>query len=90
MLRVAFANIICTYLLISIADVTALRQIVYWGYQFTIVCIESLVFISLISILEIVDWYLNKGSGTQYFKVTARGMSENNVFGDMEDGGFKR
>jgi hypothetical protein len=53
-------------------------------------CIESLVFISLISILEIVDWYLNKGSGTQYFKVTARGMSENNVFGDMEDGGFKR
>ena len=64
MLRVAFANIICSYLLISIADVTALKQIVYWGYQFTIVCIESLIFLCLLSILEIVDWYLNKGGGT--------------------------
>jgi len=91
MLRVAFANIICSYLLISIADVTALKQIVYWGYQFTIVCIESLLFLCLLSILEIVDWYLNRGGGTQYFKVDARGMRENNVFGDMEeDGGFKR
>ena len=65
MLRVAFANILCSYLLITIGDVTALGQIVYWGYQFTIMCIESLIFLSLLSVLEIVDWYINRGGGTQ-------------------------
>lgn len=91
MLRVAIANMAFSYLLISIADVTALRQIVFWGYQFTVICIESLVFLSLMSILEILDWYFNRGTGTQYFKVTARGMSDQNVFGDSEDGpGFRR
>ena len=91
MLRVAIANMAFSYLLISIADVTALKQIVFWGYQFTVICIESLVFLSLMSILEIADWYFNRGAGTLYFKVTARGMSEQNVFGDSEDGpGFRR
>jgi hypothetical protein len=64
MLRVAFANMALSYLLISIADVTALKQIVFWGYQFTVICIESLIFISLMSILEIIDWYFNRGTGT--------------------------
>jgi hypothetical protein len=92
MLRVAIANMALSYLLITIADVTALKQIVFWGYQFTILCIESLTFLCLLSILEIVDWYLNRSQGTQYFKVTARGVAEQNVYGgDIdEDPVYKR
>jgi len=92
MLRVAIANIALSYLLLSIADVTALKQIVFWGYQFTILCIESLAFVCLLSLLEIADWYFNRGAGTHYFKVTARGLAEQSVFGDdNEDGGpFRR
>jgi hypothetical protein len=59
-----------TYLLIAIADVTALRQIVRWGYQFTIFCIESLVFVSAMSILEIADYYIyRENDNGMYFKV---------------------
>lgn len=42
------------------------------------------------SILEIVDWYLNRGTGTQYFKVTARGVGDQSVYGEGEDPGLKR
>ena len=57
LLRFAIANMAFTYLLIAIADVTALKQIVKWGYQFTMFCIESLIFVSAMSILEIADYY---------------------------------
>ena len=57
MLRVTIINMVFTYLLIIIADVTALKTVVRWGYQFTIFCMETIVFIVAMSILEIVDYY---------------------------------
>jgi hypothetical protein len=88
MLRVAIANMTFTYLLIAIGDVTALKQIVRWGYQFTILCIETLIFVSAMAILEIADYYVyrSKDNGA-YFKVHARNIDGNdsNVFKANDD-----
>jgi hypothetical protein len=88
MLRIAIANMTFSYLLIAIGDVTALKQIVMWGYQFTILCIESLIFVSAMSILEIADYYVyrTKDNAT-YFKVHARNIdgSDSNVFKANDD-----
>jgi hypothetical protein len=57
MLRLAVVNMVLSYSLIVIADVFALRTIVQWGYQFIIFCVESLVFVVLMSVLEVVDYW---------------------------------
>lgn len=87
MLRAGVANIIFTYGLVVIADVTALKTVVKWGYQFTIVCIESLLFVIAISIMEIVEYHKSKGAGQQgYFKVNAKAVGNGgNVFGANDD-----
>lgn len=88
LLRIAIANMTFTYLLVAIADVTALKQIVRWGYQFTIFCIESLVFVSAMAILEIADYYVyrERDSGS-YFKVHARNIDgqDSTVFRGLDD-----
>jgi hypothetical protein len=55
-LRIAVANMVFTYLLIIIADVFALKTVVKWGYQFTIFCIESLLFTLIVSCLELIEY----------------------------------
>ena len=72
LLRVAVLNMVLTYLPIAIADVTVLKTVVIWGYQFTIFCIESLVLLIIISILEIIDYCQIRVSESGYFKISAR------------------
>lgn len=46
-----------------------------WGYQFTMACIETLVFVSFMSILEIADYYVHRDNEEgKYFKVHARNI----------------
>ena len=81
MLRIAIANMTFTYLLIAVADVTALKQIVKWGYQFTIFCIETLIFVSAMSLLMLADYYhYRERDNASYFKVHARNLDGTNVF----------
>jgi hypothetical protein len=42
---------VLSYTVIVIGDVFALKTMTSWGYQFTLFCIESLVFVFLMSIL---------------------------------------
>jgi hypothetical protein len=60
---------------------------VFWGYQFTILCIESLFFVVAISLLEIFDWYVYRNAEPGYFKVTAKNVSDQNAFGDNDQEG---
>lgn len=84
LLRAAFLNMILSYLLVSIADVTALKQIVFWGYQFTIICIESLAFVVAISLLEVLEWYVYRNQEPGYFKVKAKNVADSTAFGDND------
>ena len=84
MLRLSIANMILSYALIVIADVTALKTIVQWGYQFTIFCLESLVFVIIIAILQIVDYYQQRKAQQGFFKFKAKTESNQNVYGVAE------
>lgn len=78
-------NIVTTFLLIFIADVTALKYTPVWGYQFTVFCIESLILTIGIAILEIADYCYSKDNTPGYFKVTAGKIGLENVFGAADD-----
>jgi hypothetical protein len=86
LIKIAAANILTTYLLVVIADVTALKTTVVWGYQFTIFCIESLMLTLGITILEIADYcYSKDGNILGYFKVAAGKIGLENVYGAADE-----
>jgi hypothetical protein len=64
-------NILTSYLLLAVGDVQALKTIVRWGYQFTILCIESLFFVTVMTSLIIADYCLQKRKAQNYFKISA-------------------
>lgn len=85
-LRISIANLIFTYLLILIADVFALKTVVRWGYQFTIFCIESALFVLIVSTMELVEYCKTREKPQEYFKVSAKSVRGRDVFSANQDG----
>ena len=56
LLKATVLNGISCYVVLAVADVTCFIT-VQFGYQLSIICIESLVFMSIMVILQIVEYY---------------------------------
>jgi len=56
LLRATILNSMTSYLLIAVADITCFAT-VDWAYQLLITCIESFIFIIVMIILQIIDYF---------------------------------
>ena len=87
LLRATVLNSLTSYILIFVADITCFAT-VDWAYQLLITCIESFIFVTIMIILQIIDYfqmrniYLKQG---KYFKVDARSIDMGNVSSNLDD-----
>ena len=82
LLRGSLINLLSSYLFIVVADVTCFIT-VKWGYQLMIICIESIIFVAVMILLQIADFCLMKKrirqQGNIYLKISAKSFDIGNV-----------
>ncbi|CDW73373.1 UNKNOWN [Stylonychia lemnae] len=87
LLRSTIINSLTSYLLIIVADITCFATM-EWPYQLLITCIESFIFVIVMIILQIIDYfqmrniYLKQG---KYYKVNAKSIDMGNVSSNLDE-----